>query len=73
MRHWNDGYAYAYYRASYFLAGRRVIPVVDPDDSAHLERFGEADWIASWRKELPRDRFEIVWQGHDGVLARGGR
>ena len=73
MRHWNGGYAYAYYRASYFLAGRRIIPVVDPDDSAHLDRFEEADWIASWRMDLPADRFDVVWKGHQGRLARGRR
>jgi hypothetical protein len=69
-RHWNDGYAYGYYRASYFLSGRRVIPLVDPDDTVHLQRVAEADWILSWQMPLPPDRFEVAWEGHGGLLAR---
>src|ERR1700688_5097444 len=25
---WDDGYSYAYYRASYFLTGREVLPLI---------------------------------------------
>lgn len=73
MRHWNEGYAYAFYRASYFLAGRSVIPVVSPDDRAHLRRAADADYIAAWevRTLIPED--QILWRGHDGFLARQKR
>lgn len=72
MRYWNAGYSYAYYRASYFLAGRRVVPIVDADDSVHPERLREADFVAVWR--VPEFAGpEVVWQGQGGVLFRGVR
>ena len=72
MRHWNGGYSYAYYRASYFLAGRRVVPIVDEDDHLHPERLQEADFIAVWR--VPEFAGpDVVWQGHGGTLFRGAR
>jgi hypothetical protein len=72
MRHWNAGYAYAYYRASYFLAGRRVVPIVDSDDQLHPERLREADFVAVWR--VPGfSGPEEIWRGHGGVLFRGVR
>lgn len=74
MRHWGRGYSYAYYRASYFLTAREVIPVVDPDDSAHLERVGEADFVASWGMAPRIGGFADVWNGDGGVLLeRQGR
>ncbi len=48
-------YAYRYYRASYQLAGRRVIPLKDRDDRDHRERIAQADYVA-------------VWDGHRGTL-----
>ncbi len=70
MRRWDGGYAYAYYRASYVLAGRRVIPIVDPDDRVHPERLREADFVAVWR--VPRFAGpQEVWSGHGGALYRG--
>ena len=72
MRHWNGGYSYAYYRASYFLAGRRVVPIVDENDRLHPERLQEADFIAVWR--VPEFAGpDVVWQGHGGTLFRGTR
>jgi hypothetical protein len=69
-RKWDDGYAYGYYRASYFLAGRRVIPIVSPDDSLHLEKLDAADYVAVWRMELDSPRFSPVWQGFEGRLLK---
>jgi hypothetical protein len=72
MRYWNAGYSYAYYRASYFLAGRRVVPIVDSDDAVHPERLQEADFVAVWR--VPEFAGpEEIWRGHGGVLFRGVR
>jgi hypothetical protein len=70
MRHWNAGYSYAYYRASYFLAGRRVIPLVGPDDRLHMERLREAELLAMWRLSKPNGPYELVWSGHGGALYR---
>ncbi|HEY0590860.1 MAG TPA: hypothetical protein VGF40_03775 [Thermoanaerobaculia bacterium] len=68
MRHWGRGYSYAYYRASYFLTGREVVPVVDPDDSAHLERVRGADFVASWGMAPRIAGFAAVWNGDGSVL-----
>ena len=53
-------YAYLYYRASYQLAGRRVIPLKDRDDRDHRERIAQADYVA-------------VWDGKHGTLQRRAR
>jgi len=63
---WESGYSYAYYRASYFLTGREVIPLLYQSDApipANLER---ADYLAVWRSRGPRAH--VVWQGDGGVL-----
>jgi hypothetical protein len=70
MRDWNLGYAYAYYRASYFLAGRRVIPLVTPQNEARLERLEEAELIAIWQMAPPPGNYTVVWAGHGGALVR---
>lgn len=70
MRDWSHGQSYAYYRASYFLAGRRVIPLVDPDDSRHPERLVRPEYVAVWRMSAPPGPHELVWSGHGGMLLR---
>jgi hypothetical protein len=67
---WDDGYSYAYYRASYFLAGRRVLPLITPDDRPHPENFRDAKYIAVWHAKLPRGRRSVVWSGDEGMLLR---
>jgi hypothetical protein len=69
-RHWNDGYAYAYYRASYFLAGRQVIPLVMPDDRVAPQNLQMARYLASWQKGISMPGHPVVWQGMGGVLVR---
>ena len=72
IQRWQWGYSYSYYRATYFLAGRRVVPVVDPDDSLHPERLKQVDLVAVWNMpELAGP--EVLWRGHSGVLLRGTR
>jgi len=68
-RHWDDGYSYAYYRASYMLAGRRVIPLVTPDDRIVMGNLRQATYLAEWRHDLPVDQ-RIVWSGAGGKLVR---
>jgi hypothetical protein len=73
MRHWNGGYSYAYFRASYFLAGRNVIPLVDADDTLQPERLNEAELVAVWQMPPPVGPFAPVWSGNGGVLLRRAR
>jgi hypothetical protein len=73
MRHWTRGYAYAYFRASYILAGRNVIPLVDADDAEHPERLREARFVASWQLPALPGAWEVVWRGAGGQLLRRTR
>ena len=70
MLKWDDGYSYAYYRASYFLAGREVLPLVTADDRPHPENVRDARYIAGWHMTRPPGRAEVVWEGEGGVLLR---
>jgi len=45
---WDRGYAYAYYGASYFLAGREVLPVIDRDDVPQPQNLARAKYIATF-------------------------
>ena len=67
---WSQGYEYAFYRAGYVLAGRTVLPVIAPDNRAIPANLSGADLVAAWRTDLDSRRFEIVWEGAGGVLAR---
>ena len=66
---WDAGYSYAYYRASYFLPGREVLPLVDLQDRPLPQNFREARYVAAFGAEL-RTPAEIVWQGEGGTLLR---
>ena len=66
---WNDGYSYAYYRASYLLAGREVLPVVSEDGTRQTENLTRAKYLAVWGRGVPPGR-NIVWQGEGGILLR---
>jgi hypothetical protein len=65
---WDGAYSYAYYRASYFLAGREVLPLIYRTDEPIRENFDRAEYIAVWHARPPRAA--IVWQGDGGVLVR---
>ena len=54
----SNDYDYAYFRASYFLAGREVLPAQDVRN---------AQFVAVWHDALPPDR-RVVWRAHGGAL-----
>jgi hypothetical protein len=64
---WDGGYSYAYYRASYFLAGREVLPLVTPLDHAVPENLVRAQYVAVWRAQVRASR-PVVYRGFDGEL-----
>jgi len=64
---WDGGYAYAFYRASYLLAGREVLPLVTPKDVVVMENFHRARYAAFWRVRPPAGA-HVVWQGSGGAL-----
>jgi hypothetical protein len=67
---WEPGYAYAYYRASYVLAGREVLPLMDADGRVHPENLFGAELVAVWHAPPPRTHQKLVWSGHGGALLR---
>ena len=73
MRKWDDGYSYAYYRASFILAGREVIPVVWTDDRLLRENAQRADYFAVWEMNIPHRGLDEVGRSHQGILYRRGR
>ena len=66
---WDDGYSYAYYRASYFLTGREVLPLVTPENGRLPQNFRAARYVAAFGVRL-RVPAEVVWQGEGGALVR---
>src|SRR5258708_11909557 len=39
---WDNGYSYAYYRASYFLTGRHCLPLLNPEHEQLAQNFRAA-------------------------------
>ncbi|HKO57711.1 MAG TPA: hypothetical protein VJ276_17725 [Thermoanaerobaculia bacterium] len=66
IRGWEEGYQYAFFRASYFLAGRELLPILTPDDKPLVESFRRARYLAAWGINARGGR--VVWRGEGGVL-----
>jgi hypothetical protein len=66
---WSRGYSYAYYRASYFLAGREVLPLVLESDRPVPENLGRAQYLAVWHRQAPAGA-RVVFAGYGGALVR---
>ncbi len=66
IRRWEAGYGYAFFRASYFLAGRELLPILTADDRPRNESFRRARYLAVWGINGRGGR--EVWRGHGGVL-----
>lgn len=73
MSQWHEGYGYSYLRASYLLADRRVIPLVDQYDRRRTEWLEEAEYLASWQGAPDYEGFSPVWTSSEGVLWRRER
>jgi hypothetical protein len=66
---WDAGYSYAYYRASYFLSGREVLPLIDPQDRRIPQNLRGARYVAVFGATL-RMPADVVWRGEGGTLLR---
>ena len=72
---WEGGYGYAYYRASYLLPGKQVVPLLDQHaDRLELDNLAQADYLASFDERIHAPGFESTWQdGHGMLLKATGR
>lgn len=66
-------YEYPFYRASYLLPDRRVIPLLERDERPRPERLRDASTVAVWRMPKPEGSFVTVWSGAEGMLLRRRR
>jgi hypothetical protein len=64
-----EAYPFAYYRASYYLAGREVLPVIDPQGGAPIPQNRAAARYIAVFGEAPVAG-ELVWKGESGALYR---
>ena len=67
-RRWEFGYSYAYYRASYVLAGREVRPLVWHHDELLGANLKAAEYVAAWRVQPPPG--DVVMRASGGVLVK---
>ncbi len=70
VHRWHEGYAYAYYRASYELEGREVVPLVTWWDEQVPENIRFADYVLTWNRDVRLSEFECVWTSEAGNLYR---
>jgi hypothetical protein len=57
---------YPYYRARYFLPDR----VVRTIETSQADPLGEVRYIAAWGTDFQESRFETIWRGSGGQLAK---
>lgn len=70
---WDGGYDYCYARSLYSLAGRRVLPLLDPQDRFHPENLARVTHVAAYRSDPRTDGFAAVFRSADGVLLQRQR
>jgi hypothetical protein len=63
----HEGWSYTYWRGSYALAGRRVLPPLNDYEST------DAGTVATWQKGFGDERYAIVWRDENGALLRRQR
>jgi len=71
FRQWEGGYGYAYYRASYLLPGKQVVPLLAPhEDRVVFSNLAKADYLASLGEPIVAPGFESCWQDEHGMLLK---
>lgn len=73
MRRWDGGYAYAFTRATYLLAGRTTVPLVGSDDRPLPANLAAAQYVAVWGAAPVPPGFEPAWRDANGILLRRSR
>ncbi len=71
FRQWEGGYGYAYYRASYLLPGKQVVPLLAlHEDRVAFSNLSQADYLASFGERIDAPGFESCWQDAHGMLLK---
>jgi hypothetical protein len=71
FRQWEGGYGYGYSRASFFLPGKQLVPLLEPEsDAARPENLRFADYVMAWRARPNVAGFTEVWSTGEGTLLR---
>ena len=68
---WRIGYAYAFFRGSYYLTGRKLLPYISDDDVFHPENVAAVQYQAVYRSPPPPGSGStVVWRGRFGELLK---
>ncbi|HEX3071285.1 MAG TPA: hypothetical protein VHX14_22160 [Thermoanaerobaculia bacterium] len=71
FRQWEGGYGYAYYRASYLLPGKQVVPLLAlHEDRVAFSNLAQADYLASFGERIDAPGFGSCWQDEHGMLLK---
>ncbi len=71
FREWEGGYGYGYYRASYLLPGKQVVPLLVPDrNEPSPQSVALAGYVVVWHGRWQVPGFTVVWSTPDGTLLR---
>jgi hypothetical protein len=70
---WERGYQYGFTRATYLLAPRTTIPLMDANDVPLTPNVALADYVACWHAAPAIPHFATIWRSDDGVLLRRTR
>ncbi len=68
---WEGGYGYGYYRASFLLPGKQVVPLLELNrDVPQPENLRFADYVVAWHGKPEVKGFTAMWSTPDGTLLR---
>ncbi|MEA2490017.1 MAG: hypothetical protein QOH21_1809 [Acidobacteriota bacterium] len=65
---YQHGYVYVFSRATYLLAGRTTLPLIDEHDRTLPHNLADADYIAAFRANAKIEGFTPIWSSPSGVL-----
>ena len=68
---WNVGYAYAFFRGSYYLTGRSLLPYISYEKIVHPENVRAVQYVAVYRTSAPPGSgTNVLWRGKFGELLK---
>lgn len=74
FQQWDGGYGYAYYRASYLLPGKQVVPLLAlHEDRPDFSNLRQADYLAAFGQPIRAPGFVTTWQDGRGALMKAQR